>query len=73
MALDVGAARTAAEAANGGRMASVEELAAGVLAVANAAMERAVRSVSARKGYDPADFTLVCFGGAGGLHAADGL
>jgi N-methylhydantoinase A len=71
MALDVEASRTAAEAANGGRMTSVEELAAGVLAVANAAMERAVRSVSARKGYDPADFTLVCFGGAGGLHAAD--
>lgn len=71
MVLDEGAARAAAERANDGRMASVEELAAGTLAVANAAMERAIRSVSARKGYDPADFWLLSFGGAGGLHAAD--
>ncbi len=78
MTLDEGAARAAAEAANGrGRtpyapmMASVEELAAGTLAVANAAMERAIRGVSARKGYDPADFWLLSFGGAGGLHAVD--
>ena len=77
MALDEGGARAAAEralAANpvqGVHMASVEELAAGVLAVANAAMERAIRSVSARKGYDPAAFWLLSFGGAGGLHAAE--
>ena len=71
MALDEAAARSAASAANGGRLASLEELAAGTLAVANAAMERAVRGVSARKGYDPADFWLLSFGGAGGLHAVE--
>src|SRR5690349_1752441 len=41
----------------------------GVLSVAEAAMERAIRAVSARRGYDPAGFALFCFGGAGGLHA----
>jgi N-methylhydantoinase A len=44
--------------------------AAGVLAVANAAMERALRVISVERGYDPSDFTLVPFGGAAGLHAA---
>jgi N-methylhydantoinase A len=43
----------------------------GVIAVANAAMEGALRVISVERGYDPADFTLVCFGGAAGLHAAD--
>lgn len=71
MTLDEGAARVAASVANSGRLATVQELAAGTLAVANAAMERAIRSVSARKGYDPTDFWLLSFGGAGGLHAVD--
>jgi N-methylhydantoinase A len=60
---------TATAGAATGQMAGVEALAEGVIAVANAAMERAVRSVSARRGYDPAGFVLLCFGGAGGLHA----
>ncbi|MGH7565780.1 MAG: hydantoinase/oxoprolinase family protein, partial [Gemmatimonadota bacterium] len=34
-------------------------------------LERAVRSVTLERGHDPADFTLVAFGGAGGLHAAE--
>jgi N-methylhydantoinase A len=34
-------------------------------------MERAIRVISLERGHDPADFTLVCFGGAGGMHAAD--
>lgn len=41
----------------------------GVVRVANAAMERAIRVVSVEKGHDPRRFTLVCFGGAGPLHA----
>ena len=49
---------------------SLEETAEGVLAVADAAMERALRVISVERGYDPADFALVAFGGAGGLHAA---
>jgi N-methylhydantoinase A len=34
-------------------------------------MEQAVRLISVERGHDPADFALFCFGGAGGLHAAD--
>jgi N-methylhydantoinase A len=34
-------------------------------------MERALRLISVERGHDPRDFTLICFGGAGGLHAAD--
>jgi N-methylhydantoinase A len=33
-------------------------------------MERALRVISVERGYDPRTFTLVAFGGAGGLHAA---
>jgi N-methylhydantoinase A len=43
----------------------------GVVAVANANMEAALRVISVEKGYDPRDFTLVTFGGAGGLHAVE--
>ncbi|HWP85280.1 MAG TPA: hydantoinase/oxoprolinase family protein [Terriglobia bacterium] len=51
--------------------ASCEELAAGIVAVGNAAMEKALRVISVERGYDPREFALVCFGGAGGLHAAE--
>lgn len=40
----------------------------GVLALANEHMTQALRVISIQKGFDPADFTLVSFGGAGGLH-----
>lgn len=43
----------------------------GVLAVADTAMERALRVISVERGHDPVDFTLVPFGGAAGLHAAE--
>jgi N-methylhydantoinase A len=43
----------------------------GVVDVANANMESAIRLISVERGFDPRDFTLVTFGGAGGLHAAD--
>ncbi len=46
------------------------QLAEGVLAVADTNMERAIRVISVERGYDPRDFTLVSFGGAGGLHCA---
>ena len=49
---------------------SVEAAAAGIIRIANASMERAVRVSSAEKGYDPRDITLVAFGGAGPMHAA---
>ncbi len=47
---------------------SVEEAAVSILQVANANMADAVRLVSIRRGYDPRDFALVVFGGAGPLH-----
>jgi N-methylhydantoinase A/oxoprolinase/acetone carboxylase beta subunit len=48
---------------------SPEAAALGLIAVANSHMEQALRAVSIEQGYDPADFTLFSFGGAGGLHA----
>lgn len=50
---------------------SLEQFAAGVIRVVNATMERAIRVVSIERGHDPRDFTLVAFGGAGGLHACE--
>jgi N-methylhydantoinase A len=49
---------------------SLEAAAAGIIHIANANMERAVRVSSAEKGFDPRDITMVAFGGAGPLHAA---
>jgi len=48
---------------------SVEEAAWGILEVADAAMERAVRVMSIERGHDPRRFSLLAFGGAGPLHA----
>ena len=50
---------------------SAIEAAEGITRVANATMERAIRVISLERGYDPRHFTLVCFGGAGAMHAAD--
>ena len=47
------------------------EAAAGILRVANANMERAIRVVSVERGYDPREFALVAFGGCGALHACE--
>ncbi|HSE37556.1 MAG TPA: hydantoinase/oxoprolinase family protein, partial [Blastocatellia bacterium] len=50
---------------------SAEHAALGVIRVANANMEAALRVVSVERGQDPRLFTLVSFGGAGGLHVCD--
>jgi len=50
---------------------SLAATAAGIVQVATAAMERAVRVITVERGHDPREFTLVAFGGAGGLHAAE--
>lgn len=47
------------------------QTALGIIEIANAHMERALRVISVERGYDPRDFNLLSFGGAGGLHAAD--
>jgi N-methylhydantoinase A len=48
---------------------SQAEAAAGVHAIANARMTRALRSVSSEKGRDPREFALIAYGGAGPVHA----
>ena len=48
---------------------SLEATAQGILDVANVNIDRALRRVSVARGYDPREFTLVAFGGAGALHA----
>ncbi len=45
------------------------DAAAGVVAVAEAEMVRALRVISVERGIDPRDLTIVAFGGAGGVHA----
>jgi len=52
-----------------GKIATVEEFAAGIVQVIETSMAKAIRVVSVEKGYDPRDFTLVAFGGGGPLHA----
>lgn len=54
-----------------GQLKSVEEFAAGIIRLANSHMEKALRRISVEQGYDPRDFVLVSFGGAGPLHACD--
>jgi N-methylhydantoinase A len=52
-----------------GPVSSLDEFAAGIIRVAEAEMEKAIRLISVERGHDPREFTLVCFGGAGPLHA----
>jgi N-methylhydantoinase A len=55
----------------GGRLSvSSHDAALAVIDAVDAAMEAALRLVSVERGYDPAEFALVAFGGAAGLHAA---
>ena len=49
----------------------LEEAAESIVRVANANMADAVRLISIRRGYDPRDFALLAFGGAGALHGVD--
>ena len=72
MKLDIGLARDAVR----DRIAEplglgLEEAAEGIVRVVNAGMIKGIRVVSVAKGYDPREFTLVTFGGAGPLHAAE--
>jgi N-methylhydantoinase A len=69
--LDTVAARRAIAEDVGQRLGlSVERAALGVLEVADAAMERAIRVVTVERGRDPRDYALLAFGGAGPLHGA---
>ncbi|MEO5823434.1 MAG: hydantoinase/oxoprolinase family protein [Vicinamibacteraceae bacterium] len=69
MALDVDRARGVAREL--ARRVELDEaaLVEGVVRIANASMERAIRVVSVQRGFDPRDFALLAFGGVGGMHA----
>lgn len=69
LSLDVDLARNAVAPLAKQLNTTVEAAAFGMLQVANATMERAIRKVSVEKGYDPRAYTMVPFGGAGPLHA----
>ena len=69
MQLDVAAAEREVDRIADQLGLSRMEAAAGIVRVADAAMEGALRLVSVEAGYDPRDFALLSFGGAGGLHA----
>jgi N-methylhydantoinase A/oxoprolinase/acetone carboxylase beta subunit len=71
MALDSARAREVAAETAGRLKLNVQELAEGIVRVANSNMERAIRVVSVERGHDPRDFALVAFGGAGGMHACE--
>ncbi len=47
------------------------ETASGIIQIANANMEKAIRVISIERGFDPRDFALISFGGAGGMHAVE--
>jgi N-methylhydantoinase A len=49
---------------------SILETALGIVRIAESSMAAAIRHVTAGRGHDPRSFTLISFGGAGGLHAA---
>jgi N-methylhydantoinase A len=51
--------------------ASPAETALGIIRVVNANMERAIRAISLERGYDPRQFTMVPFGGAGPMHSCE--
>ena len=69
MRLDAGRARTALDTVCPGMFATTEALAEGIIRVANAQMESALRKVSVERGHNPRSFALLAFGGAGPLHA----
>lgn len=70
IALDREAARTAVQSiADATGLGSVEAAAAGIVDIVNENMFGALRLVSVQQGFDPRDFALVAFGGAGPLHA----
>jgi len=71
LTLDLARTQSIAESFAAKLNLTVPALAEGVLRIANANMERAVRVVSVQRGFDPRDFALLAFGGAGGLHACD--
>ncbi len=70
MSLDADATAKAIETLAAGAGMEPEPFAEGILAISNAAMADAMRTITVSEGVDPRDFTLVAFGGAGPMAAA---
>ena len=68
MALDKASAAAAVKTVADKLGLSIEQAAKGIIDVVNDHMVRALRVMSVQRGEDPKDYTLVSFGGAGGLH-----
>jgi N-methylhydantoinase A len=68
MTLDQTAARSAITSIAQPLGMTIEEAALGIMQIANEHMVHALRVISVQRGYDPSDFSLCSFGGAGGLH-----
>jgi len=71
MTLDASAANSAVSRLSKKLDMTTLDLATGVLKLAEQQMVRALHSISIQKGYDPSDFILCCFGGAGGMHVCE--
>lgn len=71
MQLDIDAASRAVDALATTMQMDRGAAAEGIVRVANEHMAQALRKISIERGYDPAAFTLCCFGGAGGLHVCE--
>jgi len=69
--LDISLAYQALSGISNQLQLEIHRAALGIIEVANAHMERALRVISVERGCDPADFTLFAFGGAGGQHATE--
>jgi N-methylhydantoinase A len=50
---------------------NTQQAALGIIRVVNSSMERAIRAISLERGYDPREFTLLPFGGAGPMHTCE--
>ena len=72
MTLDVALARQAIETKFSGQLGlTVEEAADGIIRITNENMANGIRRMTVKRGLDPREFSLVAFGGAGPLHAAE--
>ena len=71
MTLDLTAAQNVIQPLADALSLTLEETAQGILSIANEHMTRALRTISVKRGEDPRNFRLACFGGAGGLHVCD--
>lgn len=69
--IDLASAKRAISAIASGLNCSLESAALGIIKITNEHMAQALRVISVQKGIDPREYSLMSFGGAGGLHVCD--